>query len=451
MGKEVYKFVAAMESECPTPAEAPPKINYQQPLSSPYEGATRTIQIGKHIYSLPDRHLRQMPRFREDYFRSSTTILSDIQQDVAHTFVHFLYTGEYQTIATSFNVESSYIAKEYKRAISVYQAARVYELPGLESLAKHYIEIFGDDIPMCDMLCIARDVFSALPKNEQWLLDYIERSLHRHLDVESPDCNLDEVYQALGQIHHFDIAVMKMVVGAFSACLKGIHDETARGEGTLEKAKETLAACAEDRLAGYEPPGNVSAEEYPEPPEDVPEPAEECPEPEEEYPEPAEDYPELTKDVPAENSSEEFVEEPVEYRVETPEAEAEPEPEPEAETVETPVEEGLEEPQEPPFTNVRRFGSWKFRKTVGYVFDPHPLSDIPATHDLPISEQLPFQGLPTALVNLATAVEKNLKLYENWGSLTHHKQLKRKKRLRAKGLPVPADNGAISLSVGQEE
>ncbi|KAJ5093578.1 hypothetical protein N7456_009439 [Penicillium angulare] len=405
----------------PSPVERPGKVDYEQPYSSPYEGPMTTIQIGNREYGLPDRLLRQIPRFRKGIFGFGPTVLSEIQEDVAHTFVHFLYTGSYQTILENpFNEDLVSIAEEYRKAVSVYQAARVYELPDLESLAKHYIELFDEDIPIYEMLRLTRDVFSALPENENWLLGYIERSLQRQLKIDGSDSNLGEVYQVLGLNHEFDIAVMKMVVESFSACLRGINNELVGADELIQKAKENMAACTADAAP------EESIEEFGEKPVE----------------EPIAEFDE----EPLEEPIEEFGEEPAECPVES--------PEPAAATDEPPVEEAVEEPHEFPTTEPAE--GWSFLQKVPSVAeywapDPHASRDAPAAQDVSIPESFSFQSIPKpgpALVNLSTVLEADLALYENWGNFTKKMKHKRRNKMRARGLPTPDGDGAIKFCVG---
>ncbi|KAJ5522906.1 hypothetical protein N7513_003235 [Penicillium frequentans] len=115
-----------------------------------------------------------------------------------------------------YNRPLSSIADEYRRSVLVYHASRICEISGLEALAKHYIERFGERLSLYDVLRLTRDVFSHLPEGETWLPIYIRSHLQR-LKVGKLRVNLPELYITLGQDHHFDITVMKMVIDMLSA------------------------------------------------------------------------------------------------------------------------------------------------------------------------------------------------------------------------------------------
>lgn len=130
--------------------------------------------------------------------------------------MHFLYSGNYETTRSSSDSDSNSIADEYRRSVLVYHASRICEISGLEALAKHYIERFGERLSLYDVLRLTRDVFSHLPEGETWLPIYIRSHLQR-LKVGKLRVNLPELYITLGQDHHFDITVMKMVIDMLSA------------------------------------------------------------------------------------------------------------------------------------------------------------------------------------------------------------------------------------------
>jgi hypothetical protein len=145
--------------------------------------------------------------------------------------VHFLYTGVYETVNSPIDEGTSYIAREFKRSVLVYQASRNYGLPGLEVLAKQNMEQLDEDIPMLGILRATRDIFSSLPAGETWLSNYIERSLQRLLKPEDPGLGLREFYSILGQDHRFDNAVMKMILGILSIRLHHMRYQHGKSPG----------------------------------------------------------------------------------------------------------------------------------------------------------------------------------------------------------------------------
>lgn len=136
--------------------------------------------------------------------------------------MHYLCSGKYETINSPLDEETCGIAREYRISVLVYHASRKYDLSGLESLAKHYVEHFGEELSLHDILRLTRGVLSILPEGETWLPNYIEGHLKRLLKFDDPNGNLGELYSSLGHDHQFDNVVMKMVIEMFSVRLQSV-------------------------------------------------------------------------------------------------------------------------------------------------------------------------------------------------------------------------------------
>ncbi|QQK45928.1 hypothetical protein Pdw03_0826 [Penicillium digitatum] len=188
--------------------------------------------------------------------------LPDVYEGAGHTLVHFFYSGNYETILSPPDVDTCGIAGEYRRSILVYHASRKCEIPGLESLAKHYIEHFGKELALYDVLRLTRDVFSTLPEGETWLPNYIKSHLLR-LKLENPNNNLAELYSTLGHDHQFDNTVMKMVVDMLSVNLSdnALRDDPAAGEPAADEPAADEPAA--DEPAADEPVADEPATEEP--------------------------------------------------------------------------------------------------------------------------------------------------------------------------------------------
>lgn len=136
--------------------------------------------------------------------------------------MHFLYTGNYETINSPLDEGTSDIEREYKRSILAYQASRSYGLSGLEVIAKQKIDRLGEDMPVSEILRATRDVFSSLPVDETWLPLYIRRNLQRL--VQPGGTELEDLFDTLGQDHRFDNTVMRIMLEIMSSRLVSLED-----------------------------------------------------------------------------------------------------------------------------------------------------------------------------------------------------------------------------------
>ncbi len=108
-----------------------------------------TLSIGpsRIQYTVLQEFLRQCPELahicRSNPW-SRTIALPELDEDIGHTLVHYLYTGTYQTLKprdVSGEVER---ITGYKRNVHLYCAARTYGPGGLELLVKGNIESFEE-------------------------------------------------------------------------------------------------------------------------------------------------------------------------------------------------------------------------------------------------------------------------------------------------------------------
>jgi hypothetical protein len=118
-------------------------------------------------------------------FIKQSILLPELDQATAHTLVHYLYTGKYQTLSVH-AASDKVIPESYKLSACAYCAAVRYGLPGLTELARSKIKSFGEDVTVFDMLAVARDyAFPLLPEDDVWYPEYLEDALH-HAMAKDP-------------------------------------------------------------------------------------------------------------------------------------------------------------------------------------------------------------------------------------------------------------------------
>lgn len=186
------------------------------PISRPYELPIVTITIGHTKYGIPGNLLQDYPKLTQDPTQNPHIALVDVDEDVGHTLVHFLYSGSYETIDLTL-MEGTYMEREYQRSLLVYQASRTYNIPNLGELAKKYIEHFDKVIPVYGILQATGRVFPKMPKDEEWLPNYIKKVLRRALLSCKMDFKLSEALKGCDEYDDpFSLTVMAMMVEILS-------------------------------------------------------------------------------------------------------------------------------------------------------------------------------------------------------------------------------------------
>ena len=158
-----------------------------------------------------------------------------MDEEVGHTVVHFLCTGNYETLRTASEPGAFKMAIEYRRSMLVYQAAREYDLYDLETYAKKYIEMFGELMSIFDRMEAAREIYSKLPQDETWLASYINKQLRIAFSLDTNIFQRENFYDGVGKDPIFDKAVMRMVVNIYSEVLSRQVTEATPEEGVAEE------------------------------------------------------------------------------------------------------------------------------------------------------------------------------------------------------------------------
>jgi hypothetical protein len=91
--------------------------------------------------------------------------LSDVDEDIGHTIIHYLYTGEYQTVKASSISELPRRTVEYTRSVFAYRAAVSHGLDGLAEHAKRYMQILNKEVSIIDIISLGRKAFPEYQKS----------------------------------------------------------------------------------------------------------------------------------------------------------------------------------------------------------------------------------------------------------------------------------------------
>ncbi|KAJ5931089.1 hypothetical protein N7466_006582 [Penicillium verhagenii] len=372
-----------------------PKVPYHHPASSPYKHPFVAIRIEDHEYGISEECLNNHHIFKKTLIESKYT-LSYVPQDIAHTLMHFLYTGAYSTTSRSSQYFRSTNAREYQRSVQVYRISRRYGLYDLEALAEDNMNHFGNQMTFHQVINATRTALSVFPRSEIQLPTYVKELVRDELLSGNSISHITDK-TALMDIGNspdpFTAVITEEVILILSSHIFSLRSqiENQSADGHEDDIEITSVAGSDKDTGEYIKIGTAAEEhEFQPESEHEPELAEPYPEPEPEpeeylYPEP-EPEPVPTEPWP----------EPVPEPELTPESEPVPEPEltPESEPVPEP------EPEAPVYEHVL--------------------------------EEPPHIEPPTS------------DLYDNWSQLSPKKRKSREKKLRARKLPIPDKYGMFS-------
>ncbi|KAK0661522.1 hypothetical protein DIS24_g2602 [Lasiodiplodia hormozganensis] len=232
-----------------------------QPRLSPYASGPVWLSFGPAAppYLIPQalippsilcnsRHLGN--RAASELHGQSTTpfvCVHDVDADVAHTFVHYLHTGEYQTLNSSSprdhpggsNEEKS---REHRRALLAYVAATVHQLDGLRRLAREKAQAMGQMLPPWVVLHDVESAYEGLRERDDWLDGHMTDAIRKYVSGGNLDRD-QQLDKGLKSI--FACAILDAVGEVFS------HGMGQGGNDSLEMPMAPESVNVEDESEAY--------------------------------------------------------------------------------------------------------------------------------------------------------------------------------------------------------
>jgi hypothetical protein len=170
---------------------------------------------------------------------SDSLALPELDEPTAHTLVHYLYSGRYQTLDSfSDTSDKAGTVSAYRLGTCVYCAAMRYQLPGLAELAKERITTIAEELTILDILGVAREhAFPNLPQAESWYPSYLEGAIKAAV-TEDPELFMKpEFVDQIEGDRRFRQVVMSAVVNSYSKGMSGLSDRTAGVSTPMTDAK----------------------------------------------------------------------------------------------------------------------------------------------------------------------------------------------------------------------
>jgi hypothetical protein len=191
-------------------------------------------------------------------------LLPELDEATAHTLVHYMYTGKYQYLQKSSNIETSAVSS-YQAGTCVYCAAARYQLSGLIDLAKRKIMLSDKEVSISDILAMARDyAFPLLPEDETWYPAYLEGAIKSAMAKDPEPFRRPEfITQVEGNSRLLQV-VWKTVINnyASSTVVTNAHDENKSPTGKAASNDEFSEIKNDQRgnsdsLVEPQPPASV--------------------------------------------------------------------------------------------------------------------------------------------------------------------------------------------------
>ncbi|KAL4874236.1 hypothetical protein BJY04DRAFT_225250 [Aspergillus karnatakaensis] len=201
---------------------------FDQPTASSYGGKPVKIYIGRSApYFVPENIASQIGSLQQHLDRGDlqspdmwddhifTARFPKLDDDIAHTFIHYLYTGDYQTLKPSSTSDMPWHAIEYKRSVLAYHAGLHCGLPGLAEHGKMHMQVFDKAIPIFEIISLGR---KHLPRvnTDTWSFQYLTRRILASFEADETLFKQDKFFDGFGKAPVFDMFLGKVMAVAYT-------------------------------------------------------------------------------------------------------------------------------------------------------------------------------------------------------------------------------------------
>lgn len=213
------------------------ELNHHSPYTM--EPVTLLFRQKKQRYQVPHHLIKPYPLFVSRLERDPGTSIINLHradEDLAHTVIHYLYTGEYQTLD---DLSAHGIARrqqEYGRAVLAYIVATGYGMSGLAAQARRYMGVFEDAVDIRMVLVMARVVFSMIDGFRELFagyLGYLKEKLEAAVEANE---GFDDLIVGLG--YESDHLVVRLVMSLYASRIAKLERENEGLKALTEGLRE---------------------------------------------------------------------------------------------------------------------------------------------------------------------------------------------------------------------
>ena len=140
----------------------------------------------------------------------------DVDEDIGHSVVHYLYTGQYQTIMAPSSSTRWRRQTEYIKSVHIYSVALGYRIKGLDALAKHYMLLFENFVDIFQILSLAKREYGVIRNLDDWYPKHLVNKIQTAFEEDEEIFKREEFSAILGDDAKFDQFLMQTVISLYS-------------------------------------------------------------------------------------------------------------------------------------------------------------------------------------------------------------------------------------------
>lgn len=145
-----------------------------------------------------------------------------MDEDIGQTIIHYLYTGEYQTLKLPSTYESPRV--EYTRSVFAYRAAVSHGLDGLAEHAKRYMQIFDKEVSIMEIISLGRKAFPRISE-EPWFSEYLTARITASFEADEGVFQREQFFEGFGESLDFDKFLGRVMAQVYSKKISVIRYE----------------------------------------------------------------------------------------------------------------------------------------------------------------------------------------------------------------------------------
>lgn len=142
--------------------------------------------------------------------------LPDVDEEIAHTLIHFIYTQKYQSLGLGGVPESARAVAEFKRSILAYCAAKLCKIEELEEVTRAKMDHFGELLSLFDIHAVVAQTSQMLPQNDVWFPEHLYRWLKTILKGNDELVSDERLYDLIGDCKLFNKAIVRSIAEMYS-------------------------------------------------------------------------------------------------------------------------------------------------------------------------------------------------------------------------------------------
>lgn len=205
---------------------------------SPYKSLPIPVLFGvdRQRYYIQDALLRKLENLPIRSPWTSEMIIEDVDADIGHIVIHFLHTGDYQTLDETDGehveaVEENSATTEFQKAVRACKVATKYGMPDLQQLAQAEMDRWGANMNLHDAIgAISQDSVAKSLDENTWLQEYVSQKVRSAFELDS-DVFLEEGFFERISSHTLTKVLAKNMVSLYNERVLTLQKEKV-AEGT---------------------------------------------------------------------------------------------------------------------------------------------------------------------------------------------------------------------------